>query len=95
MKTQDNYAFEQIAHANAERVSTGMFSLLDRLQEIRRDGEKVAAAAMLVVLVAERFNVCPHEAVKVAKTIIAKDNFYSKGQQFSAAREYLKQDVKA
>lgn len=95
MKTQSDYAYQQLVQANADRVATGMFSLLDRLQNIERDGEKIAAAALISVLAAERFGVDPHEAIKVARTILAKDNFYARGQQFAAVREYLKQEVRA
>jgi len=93
MKTQSTYAYQQMVQANAARTATGMFDLLDRLQLIERDGEKATAAALLLVLVADRFGIDPHDAVKTARTILAKDQFYEKGQQFAAAREYLNKDV--
>lgn len=95
MKTQATYAYQQLVQANADRAATGMFSLLDRLQLIEVPGERVAAAALLAVITAERFGVDPHEAIKVARTILARDNFYERGQQFAAAREYMKEEVRA
>lgn len=94
MKTQATYAYSQLVQANASRVATGMFNLLDRLQLITTPGEQVAAAALLNVLVADRFGICPHEATKVARTILSKDASYEKGQQFAAARDYLTNEVK-
>ncbi len=92
-KSQNTYAYQQLVQANADRVSTGMFNLLDRLQTIEVPGERVAAAAVLAILTAEHFGVCPHEAIVAARKIITASDHFTSGQQFDAARAYFKNEV--
>lgn len=86
-------AYQQLIQADADRVSTGMFDLIDRLQ-LLSPGEQVAAAAILSALVSERFNVDAHEATAVARRIIRASDHFTRGQQFDAAREYLRKEVR-
>ncbi|CAB4165042.1 hypothetical protein UFOVP823_3 [uncultured Caudovirales phage] len=93
-KTQNDYAYQQLVQADADKVATGMFLLLDRLQTTGKPGEQVAAAAILMVLVAQRFGVDPHEATSIALRIIRQSDHATRGQQFDAARDYLNNEVK-
>jgi hypothetical protein len=85
-------AYTQLANANADRVSEAMFTLIDRLQ-IYPPGERVAAAAVLSILMAERFEVDPVDAFHISTNIIKASDYYTRGQQFRAARDYLKNEV--
>jgi hypothetical protein len=94
MSKVNTTAYQQLVQANVQRVSQGMFSLIDRLQTLP-PGEQVASAALLTSLVAERFGVPIADAMRTATNILADDHFFANGETFSAAREYLKKEVKA
>ena len=86
-------AYQQLVQSNVERVSIGMFDLIDRLQSLP-PGERVASAALLTSLMAEHFGITVPDAMRVATNILAEEQFFAERDRFSAAREYLRKEMK-
>lgn len=91
--THTNNTYLQLINASADRVSEAMFTMIDRLQ-IFSPGEQVAAAAVLSMLMAERHGIDPVDAFRVGSQIVRASDYHTRGQQFRAARDYLKNEVK-
>ena len=90
-----NSAYDQLANADSAQVANLTMTIISKMQDKPgRTGEQAAAAACVFLLMCERFDIDPVDAFLVSKNLMRKSDQYNKGQQFAAARHYLKEELK-